>query len=62
MGSVLLSALMLPSGRRDAAPFVGQRPPAFLASALLVKLLRPSPEPVTGRLQESVADISSPMH
>jgi hypothetical protein len=45
MSSVAFSALFYLTGRRNAALFIGQWPPTFLALALLYKLLRPSREP-----------------
>jgi hypothetical protein len=44
MSSVMVSAFLYLSGRRNTALFVGQWPPTFLALALLYKLLRPSRE------------------
>ena len=43
-GSILLSALLMLSGRQRAAIFVGQWPPTMIALALFNKLLRPSQE------------------
>jgi hypothetical protein len=44
LGSLLLSAVLLLTGRWKAGLFVGQWPPTFLCLALLYKLLRPSHE------------------
>jgi hypothetical protein len=43
-GSILLSALLMLSGKQRAAIFVGQWPPTMIALALMNKLLRPSQE------------------
>ncbi len=45
LGSILLSALLFLTGRRNWAFFIGQWPPTFLATALFLRLLRPSREP-----------------
>jgi hypothetical protein len=43
-GSIMLSALLMLSGKQRAAIFVGQWPPTMIALALMNKLLRPSQE------------------
>ena len=43
-GSILMSALLMLSGKQRAALFVGQWPPTLIALALMNKLLRPSRE------------------
>jgi hypothetical protein len=43
-GSILMSALLMLSGKQRAAIFVGQWPPTMIALALMNKLLRPSRE------------------
>ena len=49
-GSILISALLMISGKQRAAIFVGQWPPTMIALALMNKLLRPSQEiPTTQR-------------
>ena len=45
LGSILLSAFLFLSGRRNWSLFVGQWPPTFLATALFFRLLHPSREP-----------------
>jgi hypothetical protein len=59
MGSVVLSALFFLTGMRNAALFVGQWPPTFLALALLYKLLRPSREPVAAGLRDAMQEVST---
>jgi hypothetical protein len=43
-GSILLSLMLMLSGKQRAALFVGQWPPTMIALALMNKLLRPSQE------------------
>ncbi len=43
-GSIVMSALLMLSGKPRAALFVGQWPPTVIALALMNKLLRPSHE------------------
>jgi len=43
-GSILISLLLMLSGKQRAAIFVGQWPPTMIALALMNKLLRPSQE------------------
>ena len=43
-GSILVSLLLMLSGKQRAALFVGQWPPTMIALALMNKLLRPSQE------------------
>ncbi len=62
MGSVLLSALFYVIGRRNAALFVGQWPPTFLALALLYKLLRPSREPGSADLRDALHEVTTAAH
>ncbi len=59
VGSVLLSAVFYLTGKRNAALFVGQWPPTFLALALLYKLLRPSRESVAAGMGRAVDDMAA---
>jgi hypothetical protein len=43
-GSILISLMLMLSGKQRAALFVGQWPPTMIALALMNKLLRPSRE------------------
>lgn len=43
-GSIMISMLLMLSGKQRAALFVGQWPPTMIALALMNKLLRPSRE------------------
>ena len=62
MGSVLASAMFYLLGKRNAALFVGQWPPTFLALALLYKLLRPSREDGVAGLRDATEQASSVVH
>jgi len=61
MASVVVSALLFLTGRRNSALFVGQWPPTFLGLALLYKLLRPSEERSAEGLQDSAQDMRAAM-
>jgi len=45
LGSILLSAFLFLTGRRNWAIFIGQWPPTLLTLALFFRLLQPSREP-----------------
>jgi hypothetical protein len=45
LGSILVSAFLFLTGRRNWSIFIGQWPPTFLATALFFRMLHPSREP-----------------
>lgn len=51
--SILASAILQISGRKNAADFVGKWPPTFFAVGLYHKLVRPGSEDATGQLQRA---------
>jgi hypothetical protein len=61
LGSVLLSAVLWVTGRRNGALFVGQWPPTFLALALLYKLLRPSREAGAAGMGQAAREMADAM-
>lgn len=53
IGSIIASAVLQISGRKNAADFVGKWPPTFLAVGLYHKLVRPSSEDASGQMQRA---------
>jgi len=51
--SILASAILQITGRKNAADFVGKWPPTFFAVGLYHKLVRPGSEDATGQMQRA---------
>lgn len=60
VGSILLSALLMLTGRWRAALFVGQWPPTIAILAVLYKQLRPSQEAERAQMRQAIREMQHP--